>query len=86
MEKAREIGQPMNVAVAEIGGNSKAFARMEEAWTASIAIAQDKAYTAASLGFSTQDLAGDDAAGPATLRPQHHQRRPHRDLCRRYQT
>ena len=58
VEKAREIGQPMNVAVAEVGGNLKVFARMEEAWTASIAIAQDKAYTAASLGFSTQDLAG----------------------------
>lgn len=57
VEKAREIGQPMNVAVAEVGGNLKAFARMEEAWTASISIAEDKAYSSASLGFATQDLA-----------------------------
>ena len=58
VEKAREIGQPMNVAVTEVGGNLKAFARMEEAWTASISIAQDKAYTSAALGFSTQDIGG----------------------------
>ncbi|MBA2442646.1 MAG: heme-binding protein, partial [Rubrobacter sp.] len=57
-EKAREIGQPMNIAVAEVGGNLKAFYRMEEAWLASISIAIDKAFTAASLGLSTQDLAG----------------------------
>lgn len=57
-EKAREIGQPMNIAVAEVGGNLKAFARMEEAWLASISIAIDKAFTAASLGLSTEDLAG----------------------------
>ena len=56
-EKAREIGQPMNIAVAEIGGNLKGFARMEQAWLASIDIAIDKAFTAASLGLSTQELA-----------------------------
>lgn len=56
-EKAREIGQPMNIAVAEIGGNLKAFARMEQAWLASIDIAVNKAFTAASLGLSTQELA-----------------------------
>lgn len=56
VEKAREIGNPMNIAVAEVGGNLKAFARMEEAWTASISIAQDKAYTSAALGLSTQDI------------------------------
>lgn len=57
VEKAREIGQPMNVAVAEVGGHLKAFARMEEAWTASIDIAESKAFTAAALGLSTADLA-----------------------------
>ena len=31
VEKAQEIGQPMNVAVMEVGGNLKAFARMETA-------------------------------------------------------
>lgn len=58
VEKAREIGQPMNVAVTEVGGNLKAFARMETAWTASISIAQDKAFTSATLGFSTQEIGG----------------------------
>jgi len=48
----------MNVAVAEVGGNLRTFARMEEAWTASIDIAQSKANTSAALGFSTGDLAG----------------------------
>ena len=62
-EKAREIGQPMNIAVAEIGGNLKAFARMEQAWLASISIAIDKAFTAASLGMSTQELAGMSQSG-----------------------
>ncbi len=57
VEKAREIGNPMNIAVTEVGGNLKAFARMEEAWTASINIAQGKAFTAASLGLSTKELA-----------------------------
>ncbi|WP_228281710.1 GlcG/HbpS family heme-binding protein [Rubrobacter marinus] len=56
IEKAREMGQPMNVAVAEVGGRLKAFARMETAWTASISIAQDKAFTSATLGFSTQEI------------------------------
>ena len=57
-EKAREIGQPMNIAVVEVGGNLKAFGRMETAWTASIDISIDKAFTAAALGMPTQDLAG----------------------------
>ena len=56
VQKAQELEQPMNVAVTEVGGNLKAFARMEQAWTASISIAQDKAYTSAALGFSTQDI------------------------------
>lgn len=58
VQKAQEMGQPMNVAVTEVGGHLKAFARMETAWTASISIAQDKAYTSAALGFSTQDIGG----------------------------
>ena len=57
-EKAREIGQPMNIAVVEVGGNLKAFGRMETAWTASIDIAIDKAFTAAALGMPTEDLTG----------------------------
>lgn len=56
-QKAREIEQPMNIAVAEVGGHLKSFARQEEAWLASIDIAVDKAFTAAALGVATHDLA-----------------------------
>ena len=58
MEKAREIGQPMNVAVVDNGRDLKAFSRMEDAWLGSIDIAINKAFTSASFLMSTQDLAG----------------------------
>jgi len=57
MEKAKEIGQPMNVAVVDNGRDLKAFARMEDAWLGSINIAIDKAFTSASFLMPTQDLA-----------------------------
>ena len=55
-EKAREIGQPMNIAVLDSGRNLKSFARMDAAWLGSIEIAVDKAYTSASFELSTEDL------------------------------
>lgn len=57
MEKAGEIGQPMNVAVVDNGRDLKAFARMEDAWLGSIDISINKAFTAASFQMATQDLA-----------------------------
>ena len=42
-EKAREIGQPMDIAVLDGGRNLKSFARMDNAWLGSIEIAIDKA-------------------------------------------
>lgn len=57
MQKAEEIGQPMNVAIVDNGRQLKAFARMEDAWLGSISIAIDKAFTAVSFLMSTQDLA-----------------------------
>ncbi|MDQ4063392.1 MAG: heme-binding protein, partial [Actinomycetota bacterium] len=45
LEKAQEIGQPMNVAVVDNGRELKAFSRMEDAWLGSISIAIDKAFT-----------------------------------------
>lgn len=56
-EKAREIGQPMNIAVVDKGRDLKAFARMEDAWLGSIDIAINKAFTSASFLMPTQDLA-----------------------------
>jgi uncharacterized protein GlcG (DUF336 family) len=37
--KAKEIGQPMNIAVVDAGTNLKAFMRMDGAWLGSIDIA-----------------------------------------------
>jgi uncharacterized protein GlcG (DUF336 family) len=48
-------GWRINVAVADRGGNLVAFLRMPGAFLHSINIAIDKAYTAASFGFSTKD-------------------------------
>jgi hypothetical protein len=41
--KAKEIGQPMNIAVVDAGTNLKAFTRMDGAWLGSIDIADNKA-------------------------------------------
>ncbi len=62
-EKAREIGQPMDIAVLDSGRNLKFFARMDDAWLGSIEIAIDKAYTSASFELSTEDLASQAQPG-----------------------
>ena len=51
--KAQEIGVPMCIAVADPGGNLKAFSRMDGAALLSTQIAQDKAYTAVGFGMPT---------------------------------
>ena len=62
-EKAREIGQPMDIAVLDGGRNLKSFARMDGAWLGSIEIAIDKAYTSTSFEMSTEDLASQAQPG-----------------------
>jgi uncharacterized protein GlcG (DUF336 family) len=57
MQKAEEIGQPMNVAIVDNGRDLKAFGRMDDAWLGSIDIAINKAFTSASFLMPTQDLA-----------------------------
>ena len=47
--KATEIGQPMNIAVADEGGNIVAHVRMDNAWIGSIDISMKKAYRRAHL-------------------------------------
>jgi uncharacterized protein GlcG (DUF336 family) len=54
--KAEEIGQPMNIAVVDAGGNLKAFVRMDKAWLGSIDIAMNKAFTSRAFDISTQEL------------------------------
>jgi uncharacterized protein GlcG (DUF336 family) len=55
--KANEIGQPMNIAVADAGGNLIAHVRMDGAWMGSIDISIKKAWTARAFDISTKDLA-----------------------------
>jgi|SRR5690625_3379133 len=56
-EKARDVGQPMNIAVADAGGNLAAFIRMDGAWIGSIDIAINKAFTARAFDLPTNTLA-----------------------------
>ncbi len=56
VQKAGEIGQPMNIAVMDAGRNLVAFERMDGAWVLSIDIAIDKAFTSAGRGLSTREI------------------------------
>jgi uncharacterized protein GlcG (DUF336 family) len=55
-KKAAELGQPMNIAVADDGGNLVAHVRMDGAWIGSIDISINKAFTARAFDISTKDL------------------------------
>lgn len=56
-KKAEEIGQPMNIAVADGGGNLVAHVRMDGAWIGSVDISIKKAYTSRAFDITTKDLA-----------------------------
>jgi uncharacterized protein GlcG (DUF336 family) len=60
---AREIGQPMNIAVADEGGNIVAHVRMDNAWIVSIDISMKKAYTSRAFDIETIDLAKHSQSG-----------------------
>jgi len=62
-KKAQEIGQPMNIAVADEGGNLVAHVRMDAAWLGSIDISINKAFTARAFDISTKDLSGPSQPG-----------------------
>jgi uncharacterized protein GlcG (DUF336 family) len=61
--KAKELGQPMNIAVADAGGHLVAHVRMDEAWLGSIDISIKKAFTARAFDISTKDLARHSQSG-----------------------
>lgn len=61
--KATEIGQPMNIAVVDAGGNLVAQVRMDRAWLGSIAIATDKAFTARAFDMTTAELGQQSQSG-----------------------
>jgi uncharacterized protein GlcG (DUF336 family) len=55
--KAEEIGQPMNIAVVDAGGNLVAHVRMDNAWIGSVDISIKKAWTSRAFDIATKDLA-----------------------------
>ncbi len=61
--KAAEIGQPMNIAVVDAGGNLVAHVRMDGAWIGSIDISINKAFTSRAFDISTKDLAEHSQSG-----------------------
>ena len=61
--KAAEICQPMNIAVADGGGNLVAHVRMDGAWLGSIDISIKKAYTSRAFDIATKDLATHSQSG-----------------------
>ena len=62
-KKATEIGQPMNIAVADAGGNLIAHVRMDNAWLGSIDISIKKAWTSRAFDIATKDLATHSQSG-----------------------
>src|SRR5581483_8517336 len=62
-KKAKDIGQPMNIAVADEGGNLVAHVRMDGAWLGSVDISIKKAYTSRAFDISTKDLATHSQSG-----------------------
>ena len=61
--KAKEIGQPMNIAVADAGGNLVAHIRMDNAWIGSVDISIKKAWTSRAFDITTKDLAENSQSG-----------------------
>src|SRR6202040_3880368 len=62
-KKATEIKQPMNIAVADAGGNLVAHVRMDNAWMGSIDISINKAWTSRAFDIATKDLATHSQSG-----------------------
>lgn len=59
-KKADEIGQPMNIAVVDAGGNLISHVRQDGAWLGSIDISISKAWTSRAFDIQTKDL-GDNS-------------------------
>src|SRR5438034_10508608 len=62
-KKAGEVGQPMNIAVADGGGNLVSHVRMDGAWLGSIDISINKAFTSRAFDIATKDLATHSQSG-----------------------
>lgn len=62
--EATKLDQPSSIAITDESGVLKAFSRMDGAPLLSVAIAQDKAYTAVGMGISTGELYQEIANDP----------------------
>ena len=62
-KRAEEIGQPMNIAVVDGGGNLLAHVRMDGAMLGSIDISINKAFTARAFDLQTKDLGDNSQPG-----------------------
>jgi uncharacterized protein GlcG (DUF336 family) len=62
-KKAAKIGQPMNIAVVDEGGNLVSHVRMDGAWIGSIDISINKAFTSRAFDIATKDLAEHSQSG-----------------------
>jgi uncharacterized protein GlcG (DUF336 family) len=51
------VGQPMNIAVVDAGGNLISHIRMDGSWIGSIDISIKKAFTSRAFDITTKDLA-----------------------------
>ena len=61
--KVMEIGQPMNIAVVDEGGNLVSHVRMDGAWIGSIDVSINKAFTARAFDISTAELSKNSQPG-----------------------
>ena len=61
-KKATEIGQAMNIAVAD-GGNIVAHVRMDNAWIGSIDVSMKKAHRSRAFDIETKELAEHSQSG-----------------------
>ncbi|ART67312.1 cobalamin adenosyltransferase [Mycobacterium dioxanotrophicus] len=55
-KRADEVGQPVNIAVVDAGGNLRAHIRQDGAWIGSVDIAIKKAWTSRAFDIQTRDL------------------------------
>ena len=62
-KKAEEIGQPMNIAVVDAGGNLVAHVRMDNAWIGSVNISINKAWTSRAFDITTKALGENSQSG-----------------------
>jgi uncharacterized protein GlcG (DUF336 family) len=61
--KAVELGQPMNIAVVDAGGNLVAHVRMDNAWIGSVDISINKAWTSRAFDITTKALGENSQPG-----------------------